>query len=226
MSTHDSISRRQVLAGALAGAGSALLLSPLTAIGAPPANPRDGVLADIPLPTGDIRDWDFFVGQWTGVNRRLKQRWVGSNDWDVFPNTLSCGSHLGGVVNLDYEVDFPTKGWSGMTVRTFDTDNRRWSLYWINSRTGTLFPPVVGGFTGDRGEFFGNDLDEGRPVKVRFRWTRHRPGAARWEQAFSLDGRQWETNWICEHTRVGERPVVCRSSQPEAARGSVLFGSA
>jgi hypothetical protein len=136
----------------------------------------------------------------------LKKRWVGSTDWDVFPGSLRCESRMGGIVNID-EVDFPTKGWSGMTVRTFDTEKRQWFLYWINSRTGKLFPPVVGGFTGDRGEFYGDDDDEGRPVKVQFVWTRLGPDAARWQQAFSLDGKGWETNWIIEHSRVKSAAV-------------------
>jgi hypothetical protein len=38
-----------------------------------------------------------------------------------------------------------------------------------------------------------------------FRWTRLGPDAARWQQAFSLDGSEWETNWIIEHRRVKEK---------------------
>jgi hypothetical protein len=108
---------------------------------------------------------------------------------------------MGGIVNID-EVVFPTKGWSGMTVRTFSLEKRQWSLYWINSKTGELFPPVVGGFTGDHGEFYGDDTDDGRPIKVVFHWTRLGPDAARWEQSFSLDGKAWEKNWVVEHSRV------------------------
>lgn len=154
-----------------------------------------------PLPTGDIHDFDFLFGRWNFVNRRLKQRWVGSNDWDVFPASLVCESHMGGMVNIDQNL-FPTQGWSGMALRVFDLARRQWSIYWINSANGVLQPPVVGGFKGDHGEFHGDDIDQGRPIKVVFHWTRLGPNAARWEQAFSLDGRNWETNWIMEHTRA------------------------
>lgn len=191
---------------ALAGAG-ALSLLPLAGFAAP-LEDTAAAASDLPSgpepPTGDIHDFDFFIGEWNGANRRLTQRWVGSDDWDEFPNTLSCGNHLGGVLNMDYEVHFPTKGWSGATVRVFNRKRRQWYLYWIDGKTGLLFPPVIGGFAGgDRGVFYGDDTDEGRPVKVRFLWTRFEPGVARWEQAFSLDGKQWETNWICDHTRTG-----------------------
>jgi hypothetical protein len=72
----------------------------------------------------------------------------------------------------------------------------------VNSKTGALFPPVVGGFAGDRGEFYGDDEDGGRPVKVRYVWTRLGKDAARWEQAFAPDGRNWETNWVMDLTRA------------------------
>jgi hypothetical protein len=191
-----SSTRRQVLMSAFAGVSA---MSFFPRVEAAPSSNAAFPTGDA-LPTGDIRDFDFFVGKWTSVNSRLKQRWVGSEEWDIFPNTVVCESRMGGVVNID-EVVFPTKGWSGMTIRTFDLEKKRWSLYWINSRTGQLFPPVVGGFSGDRGLFYGEDTDEGRPVKVVFRWTRLGPDAAHWEQAFSLDGKQWETNWKVEHKR-------------------------
>jgi hypothetical protein len=195
-----SPSRRKLLTHALVGAGAMSLL-PFPSAAAPQV-PTGGKTPPVPkLPTGDLHDFDFFVGNWSSVNRRLKKRWVGSTDWDVFPNTVRCESRMGGVVNID-EVVFPTKGWSGMTVRTFSLEKRQWSLYWINSKTGELFPPVVGGFTGDHGEFYGDDTDDGRPIKVVFRWTRLGPDAARWEQSFSLDGKAWEKNWVVEHSRV------------------------
>lgn len=187
--------RRQLLTSALAGAGAISLLSGTATAGTAATSAANG------LPTGTVRDFDFFVGHWHGTNRRLKKRWVGSNDWDVFPGDLRCESRMGGVVNID-EVHFATQGWSGVTVRVFNLAQRQWSLYWINSKTGELFSPVVGGFTGDRGEFYGDDTDDGRPIKVVFRWQRLGPDAAHWEQAFSLDGKEWETNWTCEFRRV------------------------
>ena len=151
--------------------------------------------------TGDVHDFDFLAGDWKIVNRRLKARGVGSDEWDEFPATSHARLHLGGVANVD-EIRFHTQGWSGMTIRTFDLQTRQWSIYWVNSRTGTLFPPVVGGFAGERGEFHGDDEDGGRPVKVRYIWTKAGKDAARWEQAFSPDGRSWETNWVMDLTRV------------------------
>lgn len=192
-----TITRRRILVDSLLGTGAMGLLS-ATSHAAPGATSAP---SGAPLPTGDVRDFDFLVGRWNLVNRRLKKRWVGSDDWDVFPGKLRCESLIDGVVNWD-EAYFPTRGFSGVTMRVFNPTRRQWSLYWINGKSGELFPPVVGGFAGDRGEFYGDDTDEGRPIKVVFRWTRIDPDTARWEQAFSTDGRQWETNWIIEHSRA------------------------
>ena len=152
--------------------------------------------------TGDLHDFDFIAGKWTLANRRLKARGVGSAEWDEFPSTSVGEVLMGGVVNVD-ENEFPTKGWSGVTVRHFEIEKRQWKIYWINNRDGKMQEPVVGGFQGDIGLFFGEDVDDGRPVKVVYKWTKAGPNAARWEQAFSYDGgKTWETNWTMELTRV------------------------
>jgi hypothetical protein len=189
--------RRQLLVDAVACAGAVGLSS----IGC--AAPSRGGSSPVRAlrPTGDVHDFDFFVGHWNGVNRRLKKRWVGSNDWDEFPGALRCESRVAGVVNIS-EVEFPTKNLSGLTVRSFDLENRQWSAYWINSKTGKLFPPLVGGFAGDRGEFYGDDTDDGRPIKVQVVWTLIGPDVVHWQQAFSADGAQWEINWTVEQRRV------------------------
>ena len=111
------------------------------------------------------------------------------------------------------ELVFPTKGWAGFTVRTFDLEKRQWSIYWIDSRSGRLEAPVVGGFDGALGEFYGEDSDAGRAVKVRYRWHKLDQDHARWEQAFSYDGRSWETNWSADFTRA-DAQRNCRDGRP------------
>ena len=77
-----------------------------------------------------------------------------------------------------------------------------WTIYWANSSTGRLEPPVTGRFVDGRGEFSGDDTHEGMPVRVRYVWSEITPSSARWEQAFSVDeGETWETNWIMELAR-------------------------
>ncbi len=158
-------------------------------------------MSDRTLPRGDRHDFDFLFGDWTVKSRRLRVRWTQSDDWHEFLGTSTCRPQLGGLGNVE-EVSFPTEGFSGMAVRLFNTETRRWAIYWADSRGGALFPPVHGGFSGEHGVFFGKDEDEGRPVHVRFFWSRLKGGAARWQQAFSRDGLIWETNWIMDFKPV------------------------
>jgi hypothetical protein len=58
--------------------------------------------------TGDLHDFDFLAGEWSIVNRTLRARGVGSDDWDEFPGSLRLYFLLGGLVNVD-EIAFPTK---------------------------------------------------------------------------------------------------------------------
>ena len=85
---------------------------------------------------------------------------------------------------------------------------RQWSIYWVSTQTGTLDTPVVGGFQGARGEFYGNDVDGGPPVKVRFTWTKLDRDHAHWEQVFSYGEGTWETNWTADFLRAD--PTVSR----------------
>ena len=63
-------------------------------------------------------------------------------------------------------------------------------------------PPVVGEFSGNRGEFYDQEQYKGRAILVRYLWLNISPKSARMEQAFSADGgKTWETNWICELSR-------------------------
>ncbi|HZD53094.1 MAG TPA: hypothetical protein VE175_08605, partial [Woeseiaceae bacterium] len=112
------------------------------------------------------------------------------------------------------ELYFPTKGWAGLTVRTFDVEKHQWSIYWVSSATGVMDTPVVGGFHGKHGEFYGEDSDNGRPVKVRFIWHKLDRNHARWEQAFSYDNRTWETNWTADFVRA-DPAAVCDAGRPK-----------
>jgi hypothetical protein len=112
-----------------------------------------------------------------------------------------------------FRTDF-AGGFTGMSFRFFDKATGLWSIYWADSRRGVLDPPVVGSFDGDVGTFEGSDVFEGRPIRVRFIWSRVSSPAPRWEQAFSEDGgKTWETNWVMEASRsdgvsAEEFPVV------------------
>ena len=92
---------------------------------------------------------------------------------------------------------------AGMTLRLYNPESRQWSIYLVDLDKGTLgLPPVVGQFTGNRGEFFDQESWKGRMILVRYVWMNLSPKSARMEQSFSDDGgKTWEVNWICELRR-------------------------
>ena len=154
-------------------------------------------------------DFDFLIGEWKITNEFLKGRLVGLNDWEMFPATskvekvmpITDGSNAGGHGgNLD-TMFVPSRGFTGMTLRLFDPKTGLWSIYWSDTKSFRLFPPTIGRFENGRGVFFGDDMEGGVPVRVRFDWTAGNSPV--WEQSFSTDGEKtWEKNWVMRFERA------------------------
>lgn len=148
-------------------------------------------------------DFDFFIGRWKAHSRRLRERLKGSGDWDELEGVAVIRKTLGGMGNIDeITINRDTGPLEGLTLRLYDPESRQWSLYWASSADGILQPPLIGSFADGRGEFFSQELFEGRSIFVRFICSDITETSCRWEQAFSADGgKTWETNWIAELTR-------------------------
>jgi hypothetical protein len=164
-----------------------------------------GVAPTIAAPGPAVHDFDFLFGSWRVHHRRLVVRLSGSDEWQEFEGTGTAWPILGGAGNIDDNVlELPGGTYRAISLRSFDPETDLWSIWWLDGRSPTrLDPPVVGGFRDGLGTFMGNDMFEGRPIIVRFRWSDITPTTARWEQAFSEDGGSaWEVNWVMEFTRV------------------------
>jgi len=151
-----------------------------------------------------MNNFDFFVGTWTSIQSRRAKILADCDEWYDFPAETRCWSVLGGAGSVD-EVIFPTQGFSGLTVRTFDPATENWSIYWASTRVGFALPPQVGRFDDEGvGRFLSDDVFEGRPVTVLYKWFDIQPDSCRWEQSFSVDGGEtWEANWTAAFTRTG-----------------------
>ncbi|MCE9524035.1 MAG: DUF1579 domain-containing protein [Alphaproteobacteria bacterium] len=153
-----------------------------------------------------VRDFDFLMGTWSVSHRRLKGRLAGSSTWEEFDGTTSAYKVMGGQGNIDDNVvSLPGGSYRALTLRAFDSKTRLWSIWWLDARMPhALDPPVIGSFENGVGTFYADDVFEGRPIRVRFRWTRTDTASPGWEQAFSPDGgATWETNWVMAFTRTG-----------------------
>ena len=150
-------------------------------------------------------DFDFFMGDWQVRHRRLKERLAGCDEWEMFGGTCSTRKILGGHGNMDDNVlELPGGTYRAATLRTCDAKTGRWSIWWLDARDPTrLDVPMVGRFEGGVGTFHAEHVFAGKPVRVRFLWTRTDGATPRWEQAFSPDGgKSWEINWTMDFAHV------------------------
>ena len=165
--------------------------------------PGDLIAVGRAVPDGS-HDFDFLPGRWRIHNRRLRERLAGSTEWEEFEATSVVRPLWGGSGNTDEIVgESPSGPVRGATLRLYAPDARQWRIYWASERTGVVDLPMIGGFRNGRGEFFAQELHEGRAVYSRFMWSEITPDSAHWEQALSDDGgATWETNWTMELVRI------------------------
>jgi hypothetical protein len=155
--------------------------------------------------SGRPGDFDFLAGAWTIRNRRLKTRWAGGDDWELFDGASTCWTVLGGAGSIE-ELRIPDATPRGLGIRLLDVSRGVWSDYWTTNGSGLVVPPPMHGeFKNGVGTFIATDDRDGEiPIWSRGVWDRITPTGCRWHQAFSRDGgKTWEDNWFMDWTRAG-----------------------
>jgi hypothetical protein len=150
-------------------------------------------------------DFDFEIGSWKIHLKRLSHPLAGSKEWVEFDGTSVTRKLWDGRSQIEeFETDSPTGHIEGMTLRLYNPQTHQWRLYWANSKTGILDPPQIGQFNEDgTGEFYAQDMLDGKLIFIRFIWSKTNSAAPHFEQSFSVDGgKTWEVNWITDQVRV------------------------
>lgn len=147
-------------------------------------------------------DFDFLAGTWDSRQRRLVKVLAGQDEWYTFDATLDCQVLLDGTGVFDV-LRAPERGFEGLTLRLFNPDEQVWRIWWASKNSGGMLDvPVVGRFEDGAGTFECDDVWEGTPIRVRYRWSQTDTEHPHWEQAFSTDGgATWEVNWTADFTR-------------------------
>lgn len=161
----------------------------------PPLSQHDGA-----------HDFDFIIGDWKAHLKRLPDRLVGSDKWIEYDGISRHKKLLDSNANFEeFEVhgQEPGQHIKAQTLRLYNRESHQWSIYLLDLDKGVLdSPPMVGEFSGTRGEFYDQEDFKGRAILVRYVWTNVSPRAAHMEQSFSADGGQnWEVNWIIDLSR-------------------------
>jgi hypothetical protein len=162
--------------------------------------------AQEPAPTAanlsGLKDFDFLIGNWRVHHRQLK---AATHEWVQFDGTSDTRKLMGGFGNVEDNVLNPPGGtYSAVGLRSYDPKSGQWAIWWLDGRNpfGTLDPPVKGRFENGVGNFYSDDMLNGKPIRVRYTWSHITPKSARWEQAYSPDlGKTWETNWVMDFQR-------------------------
>jgi len=154
------------------------------------------------LPSTRARDFDFLVGEWRVHHHRLKPN---SDEWVDFEGTCSNRKLMDGAANMEeHTLNAPYGAYQAVALRAFDPKTGQWAIWWLDQRypSGPLGPPVKGEFENGVGTFYSDDMQNGKPMRVRFIWSNITPTSARWEQALSFDGgNTWAVNWIMNFER-------------------------
>lgn len=183
-----------------------------------PATRRDG-----------SHDFDNGVGSWHTHIRRLSKPLTGSNAWTEWDGTVVTRKVWDGRANLEeVEADAASQETAGghiegLTLRLYNPTAHQWNLYWANAADGTVGRPLTGEFKDGRGEFYDQELYQGKAILVRQVYSAMGARSYHFEQAFSADGgRSWEPNWVADLTRVSSTEVPLPPA-PSSAGGQRDF---
>jgi hypothetical protein len=163
--------------------------------------------AAMPATAADLRDgqhdFDFNEGVWKTHITRILDPLSGSAHSMEINGTVAVRKVWDGRAWLEeIEADGPNGHWEALTLFVYNPTAHQWSQSYINAKTGTLDPPLIGSFQDGRGELFSQDTFSGRSVLVRAVWSQIKPDSHHFEESYSDDGgKTWNAAFIANLTR-------------------------
>ena len=149
-------------------------------------------------------DFDWEIGDWKVHLRRLLHPLSGSNVWAEYQGSAHVRKIWNGRANLlELQLNGPAGHIEGLSLRLYNPQSQKWSVYFATSDDATLGTPMVGQFKNSHGEFSDRELFHGKMIDLHFVFSNVTTRSFHGEQSFSPDGgRNWETNWIEDFTRA------------------------
>ena len=148
-------------------------------------------------------DFDWDIGAWKTVQHRLLHPLTGSTTWVEYHGTDIVHRIWDGANSGIIEADGPAGHLEIYTIRLYDPDTHEWGVSFTNPALGKMSLPVIGGFKDGQGEFYDQEVYDGKTIFVRFSISGISADKCHFEQAFSTDGgKTWETNFIVDETRM------------------------
>jgi hypothetical protein len=155
-------------------------------------------------------DFDFNIGRWkTRIRAVLKPLsapavWSDLQGTHVVYRVWDDWADLGQL-----QVDGPGGHLEFLALRMYDRRTHQWRVYFANSDSGTLEPPMVGEFRNGVGTFVFLGETEGRTVLVRNVWSGITSRSCHQDWAISADGgRTWVPTWVSTDTLASRGPSL------------------
>jgi hypothetical protein len=152
-------------------------------------------------------DFDFLAGRRRQHIRRLRDTMDPEcTEWLDVESFGELRHILGGLGNVDTTMPIglpPEQHFEAATIRLFNPETGLWRLWYTSSRNPVIDDcPMEGKFTGNHGQFFSDEVIDGKAVRVRFDWFDTDTKNPHSEQSFSFDGGEtWFTNWSMTFTQ-------------------------
>ena len=195
--------------------GVVLQAAALAVVATEPTAPARGQALD------GRHDFDFSVGVWHTHVRHILDPLSGSSDSEELDGTVTTRRIWGGRAFLEeIEADSPQRHWEALSLFLYNPGSRQWSQSFINSRLGTLGPPLIGSFKNGRGELFTEDTFHDRSILVRGVWSNITPASHTYEESISNDGgKTWAPSFIANKTREQKESTsdIAAGSKPMSA---------
>lgn len=110
----------------------------------------------------EIENFDFLIGKWAVLNKRLNERLKKSNNWTEFIAYMETKEILNGLALMD-EMKTSHFGdeFVGLSIRMINPKTNEWTIYWADTENPELKmkEQVIG-------EFYGKEVFEGNEIKV------------------------------------------------------------
>ncbi|HEY7889891.1 MAG TPA: hypothetical protein VIC29_16845 [Steroidobacteraceae bacterium] len=152
--------------------------------------------------SGPEHGFDFNMGHWNTQIRAAENPLSAPGVWSNLHGTHVVYRVWGDWADIgQLEVDGPSGHIEDLALRLYDRKTQQWRVYFSNSESGTLLPPMIGEFKNGVGTFIFLDEQEGKTVLTRNTWSNITSNACNQDWAISADGgKTWVPTWISTDT--------------------------
>jgi hypothetical protein len=156
-------------------------------------------------------DFDSLIGTWKAHTKYRAHPFAESDTWLEFDGTESFKNIWDGAI-LELSEVARAKGPVGLMLYTYNPQSHQWSVYFASRKDGKVGLPNVGEFKNGRGEFFVQDMLNGKSLLNRYVWSQIVSSSPHFEESWSNDGgRTWELVRIVDLARVSDDTGIAHS---------------